>query len=109
MQEPCCRGQYRAVLRNRKTPLRGGVQSFSWRFVSCTRRVEMRRDCDPATMRSTRSTERTKSMNADRVSDPRESGLSDCKKIPPGLNNAHVHVNPETDKAIFQPRCAAGS
>jgi hypothetical protein len=48
-------------------------------------------------------------MNADRVSDPRESGLSDGKKIPAGLNDAQVSVNPETDNVIFQPRCAAGS
>src|ERR1035437_1743371 len=80
-----------------------------WRFVSCRRRVEMRRDCDPATIRSTPSPERTKSMNADRVSDPCETGLSDGKKIPAGLNNAQVNVNPETDNVIFQPRCAVGS
>jgi hypothetical protein len=48
-------------------------------------------------------------MNADRVSDPRESGLSDGKKILAGLNDAQVNVNPETDNAIFQPRCAGGS
>src|ERR1017187_890005 len=109
MQEPCCRGQYSVVLRNRQTTFRDGVESFSWRLLSCTRRVERRLDCDPATIRSTRSTERTKSMNADRVSDPRESGLSDGKKIPAGLNDAQVNVNPETDNVIFQPRCAAGS
>ena len=46
-------------------------------------------------------------MNADRVLDPRESGLSEGKKVPARLNDAHVQVNPENDTLIFRSRCAA--